>query len=1550
MNETNNDLYKYLALNDTIHDFGKGQDRGVDINIIVENILKEDPYKKYTPFGTPTLFSKSPFEKNAETFILDKFDLIGIPGEVLDTEPFFIWEPDNDGTPMLDSTGKPVKIEIYQFTNSNSFDNYALKTDIDTIINLSNINRDKILYTPSEIYPSIDTLSTVLIKDSKNQIKLPQSSLDNKNKFGQFIMKFYFYGDGTNNTIVHNSDATSGNLKCAFAQGFKDNVFGVIRDTTNYADSATTTTTEYGKPCFTGAPPNPFEKDIGVGADIVRGPDGKLILTKTDNPENVYELPSIFPKTNLDSNNEIWIFDNNLFTYDTFIIAFKAKPGDPWIPYKAPYNFSLEIYDVTPNDRESRIQSILTGDVKSIGSANFYPDGTKEKKYSINGPSVPYLKKLIKNIQDPPGSDLKLAFDVKPDTNCIILKGLLTSLDTYLNRKKLDVRKNILIKLLLDIKRCGDYEQVDAIKAIQLQNEGVKNTAGLQDILFTSVDRLCTLYSRFKENNVMWVKGGEKLYTMYRQPYLYPSKKILEEINDKKILAQFKNKVKFINNFLQEIKNYSEKTPVTSKVINNTDAFFQITEPSNQESIQTNIQEIFKNIYEAQNTLLNDGVFIGKSTKLDLLINKFNEIETALQDKSSFKINKGTYIDVKIKISGKFEPNTNFINEYFDILNKNLYGSFNLKEITEKNYDPIDDQIKKSKKETVNMIDQNILSFLKKINSNVDNFNIYYGNLNQIQETFYIDINSSPNSLFTPPPSQVRKSRSGTSGTSGTDTEKLTAYLNLKGLINMVVNIFSINYEIPEVLAQNISYLNEIINQKNLGFGDSPPIPQSVQYIKIVKDLEDVTRLALGTMKTEQTLEESNPRKIIEGATEETTKKEEKLRKKRDRQELKLKKENEKRTKNKKNIENLLLISKQTRTTKGSLLEGLKRKSIRIATNSPRKSPRLSRGGGNLIQTGGGEAESLLGQLFFSMIYDETADIMNQIYSTYLPNELLQMLLLGFDINYDGFEASTPIPLTQEDDVVQDAEENKEEMVEDDEENKEEMKEEMVQGAEDKKEEDVGEMKEEMVQGAEDKKEEDAGEKKRKLKPSADEVQDAKEKKIKLNPSADEEKKEEVVQDDNKRKLISPANEEKKEEVVQDDNKRKRTGGGDEMITNDLTEITTQIESLIPESSEDFSKEEPLILDRETYIKNFFTGVSEYLKMNNGKIYKQFKRDYPDSHVNIDYLYNNIISTTNSEGIEKYLFGDTFIKEDGDNITGIYKLLLDFNEAKVKENEDISNFIKEITCNPEIQDTVDNQLQIMKLEFLNSVTDISNIDVSYYDGVEIGQIVKNKDIINKLFENTQQNPVVEPTIDGEKNAFVCFMNIMSLLLNFDVGEDGYIKYKSDADVGVGVIAYLNSKTNNLNPKKMLEKITFKSSMEPVTSKLNSKQIRVIIFYYFSLLVNLYSDRDIVYFPDEKSINIAMTNIFLGEQGIRTVQNITTEQIGTDFRLINSFEALCNNLNYVECTEVVATAAAPLGGGSRRKTKKNKIMRKQKTKREKNKTRKNKMIRNTIKKR
>ena len=42
-------LYKYLALNDTIHDFGKGEERGgeqrLNINNIVENVDKNESFE-----------------------------------------------------------------------------------------------------------------------------------------------------------------------------------------------------------------------------------------------------------------------------------------------------------------------------------------------------------------------------------------------------------------------------------------------------------------------------------------------------------------------------------------------------------------------------------------------------------------------------------------------------------------------------------------------------------------------------------------------------------------------------------------------------------------------------------------------------------------------------------------------------------------------------------------------------------------------------------------------------------------------------------------------------------------------------------------------------------------------------------------------------------------------------------------------------------------------------------------------------------------------------------------------------------------------------------------------------------------------------------------------------------------------------------------------------------------------------------------------------------------------------------------------------------------
>ena len=87
----NEKLYKTLALNDTIHDFGKGDDRGIDINPIVEKMLSIEKWKGYNLMGTPGLFKKgNSFEGGTEKYVLQKYNLSGIPYDMIDNKDYFI--------------------------------------------------------------------------------------------------------------------------------------------------------------------------------------------------------------------------------------------------------------------------------------------------------------------------------------------------------------------------------------------------------------------------------------------------------------------------------------------------------------------------------------------------------------------------------------------------------------------------------------------------------------------------------------------------------------------------------------------------------------------------------------------------------------------------------------------------------------------------------------------------------------------------------------------------------------------------------------------------------------------------------------------------------------------------------------------------------------------------------------------------------------------------------------------------------------------------------------------------------------------------------------------------------------------------------------------------------------------------------------------------------------------------------------------------------------------------------------------------------------------
>ena len=172
-----------------------------------------------------------------------------------------------------------------------------------------------------------------------------------------------------------------------------------------------------------------------------------------------------------------------------------------------------------------------------------------------NGPSVVYLKKLIIAIDrstDKASLDRNIDL-VVPDGKVLHINIMLKGMYSNTREGNHTVKQQNLIKFLLDLKRCGDYEQVDAIRLIQDQNEGTNNRFGLQDILFTTGDRLCSLYSRYKKTNVQFFVAGTQRYYLYRQPYIYPSDEIRNTIAQQNIFNELKQKAKKAEEFMTNI-------------------------------------------------------------------------------------------------------------------------------------------------------------------------------------------------------------------------------------------------------------------------------------------------------------------------------------------------------------------------------------------------------------------------------------------------------------------------------------------------------------------------------------------------------------------------------------------------------------------------------------------------------------------------------------------------------------------------------------------------------------------------------------------------------------------------------------------------------------------------------------------------------------------------------------------------------------------------------------------------------------------------------------
>ena len=472
------ELYKYLALNDTIHDFGKGSDRGDNIDDIVKRILDTAPYAKYTPFGDNKNITISSFERSVEEFILYNCNLPGIPESILAQSPYLT-------SPTLgDQEAKDVKdVPIYRFINKNKNVNYGIKLYSYQVLGLTDTQRKNIFEEPSNIDPAISFFSTIIIEDQipddvtgirklfnwtqdelikDTNITKYLSSTEGvndikKNKIGDFLINTFFYaGSGSGyKGFIYNTDAVGGNLRCAFSE-FRNNVLGGVKDTTNYGDSAGTeetggddddgtsknkTVKKCGKNKKTKAGDNLFDLVVGF-FNVEQKKKGVLSIEVSENPD---ELPSLFPASNgLPQGRKVYFFSNNLFTEGDFTIAYVENKDKTWKPYFQPYNFSLCVYKGKKTDEFTKTIQQNPDDVNIlIGQAPF--------SSGDNGPSVVYLKDLIIAIDrsDTPSKLITNINNVFPDGKVLNINKMLQDMYNNISETRAVKKNMLLIKFLL---------------------------------------------------------------------------------------------------------------------------------------------------------------------------------------------------------------------------------------------------------------------------------------------------------------------------------------------------------------------------------------------------------------------------------------------------------------------------------------------------------------------------------------------------------------------------------------------------------------------------------------------------------------------------------------------------------------------------------------------------------------------------------------------------------------------------------------------------------------------------------------------------------------------------------------------------------------------------------------------------------------------------------------------------------------------------------------------------------------------------------------------
>lgn len=1037
------ELYIYLACNDTIHDFGKGE-RGEKIEYIIREILKETSYKKYTPFGENRNITMDAFERSVEEFVLYNCDLPGIPESVLAQSPYLT-------SPNLgDSADNDVKdVAIYRFINKNKNVNYGIKLFSYQVLGLTDIQRKNILEEPSNIDPAISFFSTIIIEDQyepngirklfnwmedelnadvnvKSLLPLSKDTAGNsdikKNKIGNFLINTFFYaGKGSDyKGFIYNKDAVSGNLKCAFSK-FTNNVLGAVKDTANYGDSAITAESGAGEDeddssskknkgytCGrnkkTKIGDNLFDLVVGY-FNVEQKEKGKLSIEVTENPGH---LPSLFPASNGEpKGRKVYFFSNNFFTKDNFTIAYVETKEKNWKPYFQPYNFSLCIYSGPKSPGLMQlIQNNPEDSTILIGTAPF--------SSGDNGPSVVYLKQLISAVNISTNQS-----NLETNIRAVIPEGKILNINELIINiyKKLsgnhETKKNILIKLLLDLKRCGDFEQVDAIRMIQDQNEGSNNRFGLQDILFTTGDRLCSLYSRFRNTNVQFFVANTQRYYLYRQPYIYPSEEVRLQIDQQNIFNELKQKAIRARSFMQKINilkdfdigNYYSNNENLKNLVNSKLSFVKV---------------LFEYIYLFQKNRLIylkqivDSPNMNLDSKIDFCEKIGESTFEQVNNKESLFYFDGQSTNLKIKYPGSPNPiDCNaLINNFYYLASSEAFSDITSDEEKYLDMDIIKGKFKISKAipETNTVL---LFDFLPSDNI-TEKLNQYYTNFYRVYELILKAYNNIK-----------------ITGTKRAPTVPVIAYLQYSSIVITFLQLCNLIFGSVEIINQKISNLVNINNTlkvlliQNYEHSGSRSLP-SLTTPQSSIDLTTITEAEQPAMPTEEELFEPSIdtfadivndikaqdtfQKVEENKIQINETKQLKKQQKQQQQQQK-QKEKEEKKRNKmlravKKIKALNAIKGKLKSKRGQNqgIENIQRISVIERKGSLRQraySP--IRVGGAIIQKGGGVIDTLIGNKL-EELYQEVNIIafMNQIYSNIMPYELLLILLTEFDFEYSG--------------------------------------------------------------------------------------------------------------------------------------------------------------------------------------------------------------------------------------------------------------------------------------------------------------------------------------------------------------------------------------------------------------------------------------------------------------------------------------------------------------------------------------------------------------------